>query len=152
MIIRDADDADLPAIVAMYADDDLGSTREVVGEPLDPGYVRAFQEIKADPRHRLVVAETDDRLVGTLQLSFIPHLVLRGAERAQIEAVRVRSGERSIGVGQALIEWAVEAAQERGCRLVQLTTNASRADAQRFYQRLGFEPSHVGMKLALPAT
>jgi GNAT superfamily N-acetyltransferase len=93
--------------------------------------------------------EDQGEVVGTLQLSFIPHLVLRGGERAQIEAVRVRSDRRGAGVGEALAQWAIEQARQSGCRLLQLTTNASRADAHRFYQRLGFDVSHVGMKLAL---
>lgn len=149
LTFRDATADDLPLIVGMYADDPLGRTRERAGEPLAPAYLDAFRQIDADPRHRLVVAELAGDVVGTLQLSFVPHLVLTGGERAQIEAVRVREGQRGSGVGEALVNWAVEQARERGCRLVQLTTNVDRVDAQRFYERLGFRPTHVGMKLGL---
>lgn len=149
---RDATAADLGAIVAMYADDSLGQTRELPADPLPAVYLESFQQIDADPRHRLVVADDDGEIVGTLQLSFIPHLVLTGSERAQIEAVRVGSDRRGSGLGDALLRWAIEQARDRGCRLVQLTTNAERADAQRFYERLGFRPTHVGMKLELTET
>ena len=149
MIVRDAQEPDLPAIVALYADDELGSTREQPGEPLAPEYLRAFAEVTADPRTRLVVAEVAGEVVGTLQLSFLPHLVRRGGERAQLEAVRVASSQRGSGLGRQLIGWAVEQARLRGCVLVQLTTDAARADAHRFYESLGFTASHTGMKLAL---
>jgi GNAT superfamily N-acetyltransferase len=148
-IFRDARVDDVATIVRLYADDELGSTREVVSDPPEDGYLRAFQQIAGDPRQRLVVVEDDGELVATLQLSFLPHLVLRGGERAQIEAVRVRSDRRGSGLGEAVFRWAIEVARDRGCALVQLTTNASRADARRFYERLGFEASHIGMKLAL---
>lgn len=140
---------DLASIVAMYADDELGRSRELPGVPLDTAYLEAFARIDADPQHRLVVAESDGVVVGTLQLSFLPHVVLVGGERAQIEAVRVRSDRRGDGVGEAMVRWAIDEARRRGCRLVQLTTNAERGEARRFYERLGFEPTHVGMKLPL---
>ena len=149
MIVRDAQEGDLPAIVALYADDELGSTREQPGEPLAAEYLRAFAAVTDDPRTRLVVAETDGMVVGTLQLSFLPHLVRRGGERAQVEAVRVASSQRGSGLGRELLIWAVEQARARGCVLVQLTTDSSRPDAHRFYESLGFTASHVGMKLAL---
>ena len=148
-VVRDAEERDLPAIVALYADDDLGSTREQPGEPLAEEYRRGFAAVTADPRTRLVVAELDGAVVGTLQLSFLPHVVRRGGERAQVEAVRVASSSRGSGLGRALLTWAVEQARERGCVLVQLTTDAARPDAHRFYESLGFTASHVGMKLAL---
>lgn len=146
---RDAVADDLCFIVGLYADDDLGSAREVVSEHVDDSYVRAFRQIEGDPRTRLIVVEEQGELVATLQLSFLPHLVLRGGERAQIEAVRVRSDQRGSGLGETVFQWAIKEARARGCRLVQLTTNASRTDARRFYERLGFEPSHIGMKLVL---
>jgi len=146
---RDAGVADLPAIVGLYADDSLGSTREVVSEPVDDAYQRAFRQIQDDPRTRLIVVEEHGEVVATLQLSFLPHLVLRGGERAQIEAVRVRSDRRGSGLGDLVLRWAVNEARLRGCRLVQLTTNADREDARRFYEHLGLEASHVGMKLML---
>lgn len=149
MDVRDATVEDLPAIVALYADDELGRHRERPEDPLPDVYVEAFRQIEVDPRHRLIVAEMDGEVVGTLQLSFLPHVVLTGGERAQIEAVRVRSDKRGTGLGADLIEWAVEQARARRCRLVQLTTNAEREAAHRFYERLGFEASHVGMKLTL---
>ena len=149
MRVRDAQVDDLPAIVAMYADDDLGQARENPALPLAPEYLAAFHEIGRDPRHRLVVAEADDDIVATLQLSFIPHLVLGGGERAQIEGVRVRAGHRGGGIGQALMTWAIEQARDRGCLLVQLATNVARPEARRFYEQLGFVGSHVGMKLSL---
>jgi GNAT superfamily N-acetyltransferase len=149
VVFRDAVEDDLPSIVAMYYDDVLGQQRETVSTPLVDDYLHAFAEIDSDPRHRLIVAEADGEIVGTLQLSYLPHLVLRGGERAQIEAVRVRSGERGSGIGESMIRWAIDQAQGRGCQLVQLTTNAERPEARRFYERLGFTASHVGMKLAL---
>jgi GNAT superfamily N-acetyltransferase len=149
LTFRDARPEDVPQIVRMYADDDLGRTREQPSEPLPAAYWAAFREISDDPRHRLVVVEDAGEVVATLQLSFIPHLVLVGTERAQIEAVRVRSDRRGAGLGEALFQWAIEAARRRGCGLVQLTTNADRPDARRFYEKLGFVASHVGMKLTL---
>lgn len=133
----------------MYADDALGQSREDVSEPLSEGYLDAFCEIEGDPRHRLVVVIQDGEIVGTLQLSVLPHLVLCGGRRAQIEAVRVRSDRRGRGLGQAMFEWAIEQARASGCRVVQLTTNNDRVEALRFYTGLGFEPTHVGMKLLL---
>ena len=146
---RDAVADDVPIIVKMYADDALGTAREQPSDPLPDAYWAAFHEIDADPRHRLVVAEQDGEIVATFQLSFLPHLVLIGTERAQIEAVRVRSSYRGQGLGRAVLKWAINEARECGCGLVQLTTNAERDDARRFYESLGFEPSHVGMKLNL---
>ncbi|MBM7772804.1 GNAT superfamily N-acetyltransferase [Actinokineospora baliensis] len=146
VLIRPATAADVPAIVAMLADDPLGAARE---QPGDPRYDEAFVEIAADQRQVLVVAELDGEVVGTLQLTFTPGLSRVGATRATIEGVRVHSAQRGSGLGQALIEWAVDAAKERGAILVQLTTDVSRKDAHRFYERLGFVASHIGMKLPL---
>lgn len=149
LAFRDATIDDLPLIVRMYADDDLGQGREDPSDPLPQAYVDGFREVEADPRTRIIVGEHDGEVVATMQLSFIPHVVLRGAERMQIEGVRVRSDHRAMGVGEALMEWAIDQARTRGCRLVQLTSNRNRVDAQRFYERLGFHPTHVGMKLDL---
>jgi GNAT superfamily N-acetyltransferase len=149
LVFRDANADDLRLIVAMYADDVLGRDREDLSEPLPDVYLASFREIDADPRQRLVVAELNGEVVGTLQLSFLAHLVLRGGERAQIEAVRVRADRRGAGVGEALFDWAIGEAEARGCRLVQLTTNVERDDARRFYERLGFTATHAGMKLSL---
>ena len=146
MLIRRARLTDVEHIVAMLADDPLGATRE---KPGDPGYATAFAEIDGDPRQYLAVAELDGEVVGTLQLTFIPGLSRAGSTRALIESVRVRADQRGNGLGRQMIEWCVAEARRRGCVLVQLTTDASRVDAHRFYERLGFVPSHVGMKLAL---
>jgi len=147
--IRLARREDLAAIVQLLADDPLGRTREEFRERLPAGYYAAFERIDADPRVELVVAELDGEIVGTLQLMFLPHLTHGGGMRAQVEAVRVDSRYRNRGLGQELMGWAIERAREEGCTLMQLTTNIARKDAHRFYQRLGFVPSHVGMKLDL---
>ena len=144
---RDARAEDLPAIVAMLADDPLGARRE--GAPDDPAYAAAFAAIVADPGERLIVAERDGAVVGSLQIGFIPGLSRRGAWRGQIEGVRVAAGARGQGIGEAMVLWAVEECRRRGCAMVQLTTDRSRADAHRFYARLGFEQSHLGFKLML---
>ena len=146
MLIRSAAHADLPAIVAMLADDVLGADREAV---VDDSYEWAFADIHGDPRNHLVVGEEDGEVVAFLQVTYIPGLSRRGAERCQVESVRVRSDCRGNGLGQELIAWVIERARERGCGLVQLTSDRSRVDAQRFYQRLGFVHSHVGFKLLL---
>jgi GNAT superfamily N-acetyltransferase len=138
---------DLPAVVAMLAADSLGSGRESPDD-LVP-YLAAFERLAADPHQHLLVAERAGEVVGTLQLTLIPGLSRKGATRALIEAVRVRSTERGNGLGTALIEHAVEESRRLGASLVQLTSDASRTDAHRFYQRLGFTGSHVGFKLDL---
>ncbi len=149
-IMRTAQQRDVPAIVALIAADQLGATRDGVRDPADlAAYERAFGAIDEDPAHVLVVAESAGQIVGTLQLSFLPGLARRGALRAQIEAVRVAASQRGSGLGAAMMGWAIEEASQRGCTLVQLTTDKSRTDAHRFYQRLGFVASHEGMKLAL---
>ncbi len=152
--LRRARAEDLPALVALLADDLLGSGREAPGDRELAAYRRAFAQIEADAGQLLVVAVTrdaaaGDRVVGTLQLSFIPGLSRRGALRAQIEAVRVRADQRRSGLGTAMVGWAVDEARRRGCGLVQLTTDRSRQDAHRFYERLGFIASHAGLELAL---
>ena len=147
--IRDATAEDLPALVALLADDEKGRFREDAGGALDPGYIEAFAAIAADPNQRLLVAVQDDRIVGTFQLSFLPGLSFKGAWRGQIEAVRVAGDLRGQGLGRVMIEWAIERCRERSCRMVQLTTHKSRERAHAFYDRLGFERSHIGMKLHL---
>lgn len=136
----------MPEIVALLSDDAIAESRE--HGALDD-YMRAFDAIEADDRQLLVVVETDGTVVGTLQLSFIPYLTHRGGERAQIEAVRVRSTSRDRGIGRRMLEWAIEQARARGCHLVQLTMDKRRNDARRFYESLGFEASHEGFKLHL---
>jgi ribosomal protein S18 acetylase RimI-like enzyme len=137
---------DVPAIVALLADDPLGRARE--GPDLQP-YRRAFRAVDADPAQLLVVATAGADVVGTLQVSFIPGLARRGAVRAQVEAVRVHRDHRGREWGTAMVRWAIEEARRRGCALVQLTTDKSRTDAHRFYERLGFVASHEGLKLPL---
>jgi GNAT superfamily N-acetyltransferase len=146
---RRATEQDVAPIVAMLADDPLGAAREDMSRPLAEAYHRAFRAIDADPNQYLAVATENGVVVGTLQLSFIPGLSRRGSLRGQIEAVRVAAGSRGAGLGRELFKWAIEECRARGCRTVQLTSDRSRADAHRFYERLGFEASHIGYKLAL---
>lgn len=146
---RRASIKDLPAIIALLADDELGRRREQIGPPPSPNYETAFQAIDKDPNQLLAVAEHGDSVVGCLQLTFIPGLSRVGMWRGQIESVRVASEHRGSGLGRKLFEWAIETCRERGCGLVQLTTDKSRPDALRFYQSLGFTASHEGMKLDL---
>lgn len=146
---RRATEADLPAIVALYADDALGATREDASLPLDPQYGEAFAEIDADDQQLLAVAEDAGEVVGTLQLTFIRGLAFRGGLRGQIEAVRTASSHRGQGIGGEFIAWAVDQCRARGCHLVQLTSNNSRTEAHRFYGRHGFAASHTGFKLQL---
>ncbi|GAA1358817.1 GNAT family N-acetyltransferase [Streptomyces beijiangensis] len=145
--IRPAAHDDIPAIVALLADDPLGAQRESPDD-LVP-YESAFQRLAADPNQHLVVAVRDGRVVGTLQLTVIPGLSRRGAVRSIVEGVRIHSGERGSGLGTQLIEWAVAESRLQGCQLVQLTSDATRTDAHRFYERLGFTASHLGFKLQL---
>ncbi|GAB3973007.1 GNAT family N-acetyltransferase [Plantactinospora veratri] len=152
LIFRPARRADVPAIVAMLRDDEVSAGREPaepIGEEVDAAYWAGFEAVDADPRNELIVAELDGEPVGTMQLTFIPGVSRRGAERMQIEAVRVRRDLRDRGIGRRMMHWAVDQARERGCRLVQLTTDKRRTEAHRFYAALGFEASHEGMKLPL---
>src|SRR6266851_7292427 len=146
---RRAASDDLSAIVALLADDPIGSERESVGPQLDSCYTEAFAAIECDPNQLLAVAERDNRVVGVLQLSFIPGLTRRGMWRGQIEGVRVAAGERGGGIGRAMLEWAVEECRKRGCGLVQLTSDKRRSGAHSFYEALGFRPTHEGYKLSL---
>jgi ribosomal protein S18 acetylase RimI-like enzyme len=146
--IRRAGRDDVGIIVAMLADDALGSARERLEDPLPPSYFRAFEALEHDPHIRLVVAEgADGIVVGCLQLCILPGLSSQGASRGLIEDVRVAAHCRSRGIGEQLVQWAVAEAQARGCKLVELLTHNTRVDAQRFYARLGFQRSHVGMTL-----
>lgn len=138
---------DLAAIVSLLAEDKLGQSREVVSEPVDTRYQEAFAAIEADANQLLAVAVgRNDVVVGCLQLSFVPGLSRTGMWRGQIESVRIAADERGSGLGSAFIEWAVERAAERGCGLVQLTSDKARPDAIRFYEKLGFVASHEGLK------
>ena len=145
---REAAPDDLPAIIALLADDPLGQGREDASDPPNPAYLEAHQAILADKNQLLAVAE-DTGVVGCMQISFIPGLSRLGMWRGQIESVRIAASRRGGGLGRAFFEWAIAECKNRGCGLVQLTTDASRADAARFYRSLGFVGSHTGMKLAL---
>ncbi|QIE26425.1 Aminoalkylphosphonate N-acetyltransferase (plasmid) [Caballeronia sp. SBC1] len=149
IVFRTALLADVPAIVALLADDELGSQREIIGTPLNQRYVDAFQAIEADVNQRLVVVADGDEIIGTLQISFIPGIARMGSWRGQIEAVRIAAHRRDSGLGHKMFEWAISECRSRGCSLVQLTTDRSRTDAHRFYEKLGFKASHEGYKLAL---
>ncbi len=145
-LLRRAAADDVPAIVALLTDDPLGAAREGA----DPAaYATAFAAVDADPAHLLVVADDGGSVVGTLQLSFLPGLSRGGALRAQVEGVRVAAAARGRGLGEAMLRWCAEESRRRGAGLVQLTTDARRPDARRFYERLGYVASHVGMKLEL---
>jgi ribosomal protein S18 acetylase RimI-like enzyme len=144
-------EADLPGVVQLLADDPIGATREQYTEPLPEPYRTAFRAMQAQSGNELLVAEHNGAIVGCLQLTVIPGISRLGSCRAQIEGVRVSSARRGTGLGEALMRDAIERARVAGCTLVQLTTDATRDDAQRFYERLGFAPSHVGMKLLLEA-
>lgn len=147
--IRPATEEDVPEIVAMLADDPLGGQRESPDD-LTP-YLAALERLSGDRNQHLVVAVRESRVVGTLQLTIIPGLSRRGATRSVIEGVRVHADERGSGLGTRLVEWAIDESRHQGCQLVQLTSDATRTDAHRFYERLGFEATHVGFKLPLPS-
>ena len=147
---RRAQRGDLPRLLELLADDVLGKNREGVGSE-DPAYGRAFDVIDRDPNQQLLVAELEGRVVGMLQITYVPGLSRRGAWRANIEALRVDSSVRGRGIGSWLMARALEHARRRGCRLAQLTSDTRRADAHRFYERLGFVDTHVGYKLVLEA-
>ncbi len=143
--IRPARREDVVAIVAMLADDHLGRARERLEDPLPASYYEAFSRVERDQNLQLVVAESEGRVVGCLQLAILPGLSSQGGLRGLLEDVRVASDCRSRGIGEQLVQWAVTEAKARGCNLVELLTHQTRTDAQRFYKRLGFTASHVGM-------
>jgi ribosomal protein S18 acetylase RimI-like enzyme len=144
--IRRARRDDVAVIIGMLADDALGSARERIEDPLPESYFAAFAKVDRDPNIQLVVAEDGEgAVVGCLQLCILPGLSSQGASRALIEDVRVASHRRSGGIGERLVQWALTEARAKGCVLVELLTHSSRVDAQRFYERLGFKRSHVGM-------
>ena len=149
LTFRRATKDDVPDIVALMADDVLGAAREQNGPVLPEAYFSAFAAIDADECQFLAVVEESGRPVGTMQLTFLPYLGRVGAWRGQVEAVRVASDRRGEGIGEAMMAWAIERCRERGCGIVQLTSDKARPDAHRFYERLGFSASHVGFKLDL---
>jgi GNAT superfamily N-acetyltransferase len=140
---------DVPAIVYLLAEDELGSRRELITDPLPETYYTAFEAIDADPNHEQIVAELNGEVVGTMQLMYLPSLSYRGGTRAQVESVRVLERLRGQGIGARMMAWALERARQRGCHLMQLTSHKSREDAHRFYEMLGFTKSHIGMKISL---
>ena len=133
----------------LLADDEIGAQREHFAEPLPESYFTAFDAINGDANNELVVADSGGKILGMLQLTFIPYLNFQGSWRALIESVHVSSRVRGRGVGSAMMRWAIARAEERGCRIVQLTTDKRRAEAKRFYEKLGFKATHEGMKLHL---
>ena len=146
VIIRPARREDVGAIIAMLADDPLGGPRERIEDPLPECYFTAFERIERDPNIQLVVAEDGEGAVfGCLQLCVMPGLSSQGTSRGLIEDVRVASHCRSRGIGEQMVQWAVAEARAKGCKVVELLTHHTRVDAQRFYERLGFARSHVGM-------
>ena len=148
MKIRKAEITDLVEIVRMIADDKLGSQREQFQDELPKSYYTAFKLIDEDPNQNLMVFESDKGdLIGTMQLSFIPYLTYQGGVRAQIEAVRIRADHRGKGLGEKMILWAIDKARSKGAHLVQLTTDKQRPKAIAFYESLGFNSTHEGMKL-----
>ncbi len=146
---RIASRVDVPAIIRLLADDELGSTREEYTEPLPEQYYAAFDKIDSDKNNLLMVVELDNQVVGTLQLTYITYLTYKGGRRALIEGVRTDKYVRGQGVGKAVFQWAIQTAKEAGCHVVQLTTDKKRPVALEFYKNLGFIASHEGMKLHL---
>ena len=150
MIIRSAQKGDVSAIVALIADDALGKQREDFRTPLPLAYMEAFDAILDDKNQELMVVENSEgRVVGTLQLSFIQYLTYQGGIRAQIEAVRIAKDLRGLGLGETMFNWAIQRAKDKGAHVVQLTTDKQRPGALKFYEKLGFRASHEGMKLHL---
>jgi len=149
MTIRRAIKSDVSAVVQMIANDKLGKLREDYQNPLPDKYYEAFQNITNDPNQELVVIEDNDKVIGTLQLTFIQYLTYQGGIRAQIEAVRVHQDYRGKGIGQKLFKWSISKAKEKGAHVLQLTTDKKRPEALVFYEKLGFKASHEGMKLHL---
>ena len=149
IIFRIASKADLPSIVRLLANDDLGSQRERNEAPLPDSYYSAYEEINKDPNHELIVAEQNGEVIGTAHLMFLPSISYQGGLRAQIESVRIDTQHQNRGIGREMMTWVIDRAKARGAHLVQLTTHKSREDAHRFYKRLGFRGTHLGMKLCL---
>ncbi len=148
-ILRQAVATDLPLLVAMLADDKLGAQREDTSQPLNSNYRAAFDAIDRDPNNALVLAEINQLIVGMLQLTFIPYLTHVGSWRCLIEGVRVHRDCRGQGLGTILIEWSIEEARKRQCRIIQLTSDKQRPEAIKFYRSMGFEDTHEGFKLRL---
>ena len=147
---REARRDDVPRLVEMLADDELGALRERFADPLPDSYYEAFAAIETDPNNEIVIAESEGAIAGFLQLPYIPNLTHQGSWRAMVEGVRVDSAQRGAGIGQQLIQEAIRRAKQRGARLIQLTTDKTRQDALRFYESQGFQSTHEGLKLRFP--
>ena len=133
----------------MLADDQLGSEREDTSQPLNSRYMSMFEQIAKDPNNHLIVAEANDKIVGMLQITFIPYLTYKGSWRCLIEGIRIHKMHRGKNLGTKFINWAIDRAKEKDCAIVQLTSDKKRSDAIKFYKRLGFVPSHEGFKLKI---
>ena len=145
---RTATTNDLPSIIKMLVDDQLGSTREDASTPINSQYLEAFEIIDNDPNNELIVLESSEKtVIGILQLTYIPYLTYKGSWRCLIEGVRVHENYRGQGLGTQLFEWAIKRAKGKNCNIVQLTSNKERSEAIRFYESLGFQASHEGFKL-----
>ena len=150
LVFREARPDDLETIIRLHEEDSLGSHGDAWRQDTKPAYEAAFEAIRRSPDNMLFVAEDDGSVVGTFQLTFIPNLTGRGALRVKIESVKVSSARRSQGIGAAMMAHAESVARDRGARLLELTSNAKRLDAHRFYERIGYEQSHMGFKKKLP--
>lgn len=146
---RKATIEDLRSIIDLLLEDELGQTRESKMSCLDPRYVDAFHRIDGDPNQYLMVVEGVDEIIGTCHLTIMPSLTFTGKTRMQIEAVRVSEKYRGQKIGEWMMQQAIAYGKERGATIIQLTTNKKRPRAKTFYEGLGFEPSHEGMKLYL---
>jgi GNAT superfamily N-acetyltransferase len=149
LTFRKAAEQDLDSIVKMLSDDILGSKRERYEQPLPISYIKAFRAIDTDPNNELIVACLQEEVVGVQQITFTPYITHQGGWRATVEGVRTASAVRGQGAGTELIQYAIQRAKDRGCHLIQLTTDKQRPDALRFYERLGFQATHEGLKLKL---
>lgn len=147
--IRKARRDDVPSIVRLLANDPLGNQRESYQDPLLVKYYAAFDEIDADKNQYLIVAEDEQKIIGTLQFSIITYLTYQGGKRGQVEGVRINEAYRGQGIGTLMVKWAIDKAYEAGCHLVQLTMDKKRLDTIEFYKKLGFIESHEGLKLHL---
>jgi GNAT superfamily N-acetyltransferase len=149
VVFRRANRVDLPSIIALLADDEIGHTREDPGIPVHQRYEDAFLAMDRDPNQLFAIAEMAGTIVGCLQLSFIPGLSRLGMWRGQIESVRIVQSHRGQGLGDQMLNWAIAICRQHQCGLIQLTTDLRRPDARRFYERFGFNATHAGMKLDL---
>jgi GNAT superfamily N-acetyltransferase len=149
LTFRRATRADLEAIVGMLVDDVIGATREDGSHPLNPRYIAGFEAVDRDANQFLAVAEADGKVIGSLQITYIPSVARLGMWRGQIEGVRIATARRGEGLGHKMLEWAIAQCRQRGCKIVQLTMDKTRADSRRFYESLGFKASHDGFKMDL---